>query len=100
VEASTSTRLPTEKPDEPNNYVLFASYRLLADLTIEAYGIVRDDQAASRSRPVFLGVRSRGEPIEDLDYWFDLGYAGGRDGSTRIRGWGIDLGAHLTLIRK
>jgi alginate production protein len=85
--------LSSAKRDEINNYVLFAGYRLLADLTIEAYGIVRDDQAASRSRPVFLGVRSRGEPIEDLDYWFDLGYAGGRDGSSRIRGWGIDLGA-------
>jgi alginate production protein len=85
--------LSSAKRDEVNNYVLFASYRLLTDLTIEAYGIVRDDQAASERRPVFLGVRSRGEPIEDLDYWFDLGYVGGRDGSTRIRGWGIDLGA-------
>ena len=79
--------------DEINNYVLSASYRLLPDLTLEAYAIVRDDQAASRNRPVFLGVRSRGEPIEDLDYWFELGYVGGRDGSTRISGWGIDLGA-------
>jgi alginate production protein len=85
--------LSSAKRDQINNYVLSASYRLLADLTLEAYAIVRDEQAASRSRPVFLGVRSRGEPIEDLDYWLDLGYAGGRDGSTRIRGWGVDLGA-------
>jgi alginate production protein len=79
--------------DEINNYVLSASYRLLPDLTIEAYAIMRDDLAASRNRPVFLGVRSRGEPVEDLDYWLELGYAGGWDGSTRISGWGIDLGA-------
>jgi alginate production protein len=79
--------------EEINNYVLSASYQLLPDLTLEAYAIVRDDLAASRSRPVFLGVRSRGEAIEDLDYWFELGYVGGWDGSTRISGWGIDLGA-------
>jgi alginate production protein len=83
--------------EEINNYVLSASYRLLPDLTLEAYAIVRDDQAASRNRPVFLGVRSRGEPLEDLDYWFELGYVGGRDGSTSISGWGLDVGATYEL---
>jgi alginate production protein len=85
--------LSSAKGEEVNNYILSAGYRLLPDLTFEAYAIFRDDQTASRNRPVFLGVRSGGEPIEDLDYWFDLGFVGGRDGSTRIRGWGIDLGA-------
>jgi hypothetical protein len=37
-------------------------------------------------------VRSRGEPVEDLDYWLELGYVGGRDGSKSIGGWGVDLG--------
>ena len=89
--------LSSAKREEINNYVLSASYQLLRDLTLEAYAIVRDDQAARRRRPVFVGVRSRGEPIEDLDYWIDLGYVGGRDGSTTISGWGIDLGATYEL---
>jgi alginate production protein len=85
--------LSSAKSEEVNNYILSASYRPLPDLTFDAYAIFRDDQTTRRNRPVFLGVRSLGEPIEDLDYWFDLGFVGGRDGSTRIRGWGIDLGA-------
>jgi alginate production protein len=79
--------------DRINSYVLYASYRLLEDVVLDAYAIVRDDRnTAERRRPVFLGVRSRGEPVEDLDYWFELGYVGGWDGSTQLRGWGVDLG--------
>jgi alginate production protein len=80
-------------PDRINNYMLLASYRPLEDLTLEGYAIARDNRDADRSRPVFVGLRSWGEPIEDLDYWIELGYAAGRDGSNRIRGWGVDLGA-------
>ena len=85
--------LSGDTPDRINNYMLLATYRPLADLTVEAYAIARDDRDADRRQPVFLGLRSWGEPIENLDYWFELGYAGGRDGSNRIRGWGVDLGA-------
>ena len=55
-----------------------------ADTTLEAYAIVRDDHDADR-RPVFAGLRAWGEPIEDLDYWLEIGYAGagmGRSEST------------------
>jgi alginate production protein len=79
--------------DQSNTYVLNASYRLFDETTVEGYVIVRNDQAADRQRPVFLGLRSRGEPIQDLDYWLELAYAGGQDGPNRIRGWGVDLGA-------
>ncbi len=89
--------LRAAKRDRINNYVLHASYRLREDLTLEAYAIARDDRGADRQRPVFLGMRSRGEPIEDLDSWLELGYVGGRDGSNRIRGWGVDLGATYEL---
>ncbi|HEX2502065.1 MAG TPA: alginate export family protein [Methylomirabilota bacterium] len=82
----------TQQRERINNYMLLASYRLPRDTTLEAYAIVRDDQDADR-RPVFAGLRARGEPIEDLDYWLELAYAGGREGSKRIRGWGVDLGA-------
>lgn len=83
-------------PDEReriNNYVLQASYAPRGWIELEGYAIVREDRTAERQTPVFLGVRSRGEPVEDLDYWLELGYVGGRDGSKRIRGWGVDLGA-------
>jgi alginate production protein len=77
-----------------NNYILYASYRPLEDFALDAYAIVRDDLSSTeRRRPVFVGLRSRGEPVEDLDYWAELGYVGGRDGSRRLAGWGFDLGA-------
>lgn len=83
-------------PDEReriNNYVLSAIYAPREWIQLEGYAIVRDDQTAARQDPLFLGLRSRGEPVEDLDYWLELGYVGGRDGSKSIRGWGVDLGA-------
>jgi len=67
------------------------------EIELEGYVIVRDDRDADRRRLVFLGVRSRGEPVEDLDYWFELGYVGGRDGPSRVRGWGVDLGVTYEL---
>jgi alginate production protein len=75
-----------------NNYMLHAIYALRDWVEVEGYAIVRDDRTADRHDPVFLGVRSRGEPVEDLDYWLELGYVGGRDGSKSIGGWGVDLG--------
>lgn len=82
-----------------NYYVLHASYGLLDLIELEGYVIVRDDPARERDRPVFAGVRSRGEPVTDLDYWLELSYAGGRDGSNSIRGWAVDLGATYELQR-
>jgi len=83
--------------DRINNYILHARYRLPREIELEGYVIVRDDRDADRRRLVFLGVRSRGEPVEDLDYWFELGYVGGRDGPSRVRGWGVDLGVTYEL---
>ena len=79
--------------EQVNNYVLFASYNPLDWLELEGYVIVRDDRRADRRRPVFVGLRSRGEPVEDLDYWLELAYVGGREGSKNIRGWAVEVGA-------
>lgn len=84
--------LSAEPRERINNYVLLVGYRLLGEVELEGYAIVRDDRAADRRRPLFLGLRSRGEPVEDLDYWLELAFVTGRDGSNRIRGWGVDLG--------
>jgi alginate production protein len=80
-----------------NNYALVAGYRLLREIEVEGYAIIRDDQDDARQRPVFLGVRSRGEPFEDLDYWLELAHVGGRDGPGRIRAWAVDVGATYEL---
>jgi alginate production protein len=86
--------LSSTRREHINNYVLYASYRPVEDFALDAYAIVRDDLSApDRHRPVFVGVRSRGEPVEDLDYWLELGYVAGREGSRKLSGWGIDLGA-------
>lgn len=86
--------LSSARREHINNYVLYASYRPVEDFALDAYAIVRDDLSApDHHRPVFVGVRSRGEPIEDLDYWLELGYVAGREGSRKLSGWGIDLGA-------
>ena len=89
--------LSTNERERINNYVAHVSYRLAREIELEGYVIVRDDRVADRRRPVFFGVRSRGEPVEDLDYWLDVGYVGGRDGPSRLRGWGLDLGATYEL---
>jgi alginate production protein len=86
-----------EDRDRINNYALLARYRFPREIELEGYAIARDDRDAEQRRPIFLGVRSRGEPVEDLDYWLELAYAGGRDGGSRIRGWGVDLGATYEL---
>ena len=83
--------------EQVNNYVLFASYNPLDWLELEGYVIVRDDRKADRLRPWFVGLRSRGEPVEDLDYWLELAYVGGREGSKNIRGWAVEVGATYEL---
>jgi alginate production protein len=89
--------LSTADRDRINNYMLYGSYRFREELTLDAYAIVRDDRDADRRRPVFLGLRSWGEPLPDLDYWLELAYVGGRDGANRVRGWGAELGATYEL---
>jgi alginate production protein len=100
VEASVSrkglvqTDLPAADDRERiNNYVLLGRYQIREELDLEGYVIFRDHQGVDRRRPLWAGVRSRGEAVEDLDYWVELAYVGGRDGREQIAGWGVDLGA-------
>jgi alginate production protein len=86
-----------EAPPQIDNYMLHGIYRLPKEIELAGYVIARNDPAADRERPVLVGISSRGEPVEDLDYWLELAYAGGRDGATRIQGWGLDLGATYEL---
>jgi alginate production protein len=70
--------------DRIDTYVLHAIHEPSDAFAVEGYAIVRDDRAARGERRVFAGLRSRGEPVEDLDYWLELGYGGG--------GWGAEVG--------
>jgi alginate production protein len=92
--------LSKERNERINNYFLVGRYKIDKDLELGGYVLVRDDRSSRRERPIFLGVRARGEAFHDLEYWADLAHVRGRDrfSKTRqrsddIRGFGFDLGA-------
>jgi alginate production protein len=100
LEASVSRRNLTkrdlfnaENRERINNYILSSRYDLTKDIMLAAYGLLRDDRSSDRERPIFFGLHSSGEIIDDLDYWLELAHVRGRDGSRKIRGVGFDLGA-------
>jgi alginate production protein len=85
--------LLNEEPEERvNNYLLYGTYAFGRKTRIAAYGLVRDDRSSARQRPIFLGLHSSGELVDDLDHWLELAHVRGRDGSRKIRGYGLDLG--------
>jgi alginate production protein len=89
--------LSEREQERTDNYVLHARYALPREIVVEGYVILRHDRDADRRRPLFLGVRSFGEPVEGLDYWLELAHVGGRDGASRVRGWAVDAGATYEL---
>lgn len=74
-----------------NNYIAYGSYQLTDEHQAGAYVLVRDDQLDSVN-PIHYGLRASGAVTDSLDYWLDLGHVRGRDGSDRLRGYGVDLG--------
>lgn len=82
---------PAER-ERIDNYIAVGTWSPGEWLAVEAYVIGRDDRTAAGDRPWFVGLRSWGEPVEDLDYWLELGHVRGRAGGRRLRGWGVDLG--------
>lgn len=79
------------------NYVLTGFYQLRDWLRIDLFEIIRNDRTEDRDRPIFSGVRFSGEPNDALRYWLDLAHVRGREGSNRVRGTGLDLGATYTF---
>lgn len=95
--------LNREDKDRINNYVVLGRYRPNDDIAFEAYAIARDDRDTGE-RPLFLGVSTRGEAIENLDYWAEFAYVTGKgevDKATgdrlTIQGFGGDIGATYVL---
>jgi alginate production protein len=81
-----------EAGDETNNYTIYSTYFFNEDTNIAAYFLARDDTTGENDSPIFLGMHSDGEISDNFDYWIELAYATGKEGSNSINGYGFDLG--------
>jgi alginate production protein len=84
--------LDEESKERINNYLLYGRYRLGEEVALAAYVFLRDDRSPERERPIFFGLHSSGDLSDNLEYWLELAHVRGRDGSRKIRGWGLDVG--------
>jgi len=96
--------LHDEDNDRINNYFLTAQYDVSESNRLSAFVWLRDDARSRQARPLFLGLRARGEMISGLDYWLDLGHVTGRGDfvaargrQDRLRGFAADVGAIYKL---
>jgi alginate production protein len=78
--------------EDTDYYQLYGAYDFGPPLQLAAYVIAQDDPMPRGERPVFLGVRARGELLEHLSYWLETAHVRGKDGSRHIRAWGMDVG--------
>ena len=76
-----------------NNYIVRGTYNLTEDVKIAGYTVVRDAVSSEEESPIFFGLHSNGEILDDLEYWIELAYALDLDGSRDIDGIGLDIGA-------
>jgi len=90
--------LEHEQQGRINNYMVYGAYALDAKQHLAAYVLARDDRSARRDSPRLFGLRASGEPVERVEYWLELAYARGRDGSRKIRGFGFDVGATHEIV--
>ena len=89
----TENLLEKREPGRVNNYFLLARFKPAAKHDLEAFYLVFDDLSDNAENPVFQGVQGHGRLTDALDYWFAFAQVRGREGSTRLRGRGFDLGA-------
>ncbi|GJM15575.1 MAG: hypothetical protein DHS20C13_09020 [Thermodesulfobacteriota bacterium] len=83
--------------DKTNNYIIYSTYYFNEDTNVAAYFLARDDTTGENNSPIFLGVHSDGEVSGNLDYWLELAYVTGEDGSNNISGFGFDVGSTYAL---
>jgi hypothetical protein len=77
--------------DPVTNYIAHGGFSPGEDITVGAYGILRDYREEPKTRPLFIGVFANGVLHDDLAYWIDAAHVRGRDSGARIRGYGVDL---------
>ncbi len=94
LELSMSTNLldPDDAEEEIQNYVVYATYLFGRKEKISLYGVAQRDPTEEERNPIFLGLLWRGKAIKDQKYWLEFASLSGQEGSTRLRGYGIDLG--------
>jgi len=88
--------LNPDEEEQINNYVVYGKYEH-EDEEIEriagAYILFRDDRLNENDSPLLIGIHADGDLTESIGYWLELAYAGGKDGSNKVRGFGFDLGS-------
>jgi alginate production protein len=83
---------------EPVNYYLLSGrYALSKQARLGAYGLVRDQNSAEQEHLLFLGLHAHGTLVKGFDHWFELAHVRGKAGTSRVQGWGLDVGATYTL---
>lgn len=79
--------------DRINTSLLYVDYRGIEDHRLAAYTIRRSDQTRQAGKPRLSGVRANGRPTDDLSYWAELAYLGGKDADSKpFSGTGYDVG--------
>ena len=76
-----------------NNYIAYGTYAIAEEIFASPYILIRDDLTSEENSPVFFGIHSDGEITDSLEYWLELAYVLGKEGSNKIRGFGFDLGS-------
>jgi alginate production protein len=88
--------LNTDEEERTNNYVVYGKYEHEEE-EIEriagAYVVFRDDKSSENNSPLLIGIHADGDLTESIGSWLELAYAGGEDGSNKVRGFGFDLGS-------
>jgi len=78
--------------DKINNYIAYSTYFFNEDTNLAAYFVARDDTTGENDSPIFLGIHSDGEASDSLDYWLELAYVTGEEGTNNLSGFGFDVG--------
>ena len=96
--------LHNENNNRINNYFLTGHYDLDDRNRLSAFALLRDDVRSRNARPLFLGLRARGEMVDGLDYWLDLGhvtgrgdFSAGRGRHDSLQGFAADVGITYVL---
>ncbi|MEQ9618921.1 MAG: alginate export family protein [Deltaproteobacteria bacterium] len=79
--------------DKINNYIAHGTYAISEESNVAAYFIFRDNTKENGDSPIFFGIHSDGELAPDFDYWLELAYVIGKNGTKDINGVGFDIGS-------
>jgi alginate production protein len=84
--------LLNEVKEEPiTNYMLVGAYAPNDEVTLGAYGIVRDDRRHGGEPFYFFGLSSTGTIGERLDFWLNVAQVRGREEGVDVQGTGLDI---------